>query len=130
MVKPTQDINHLIAQKIGITVEDLKTTLSVITRTWEIAPDLLEVVKVWRFEQTVPIVCDWWEILVYKPIVDINNEYYLLYEISDWGEDSRDSVQCVEGDSSPIETLVSSNNCTVELLFENNHHEHDPDDYD
>ena len=130
MVKPTQDINHLIAQKIGITVEDLKTTLSVITRTWDhiwSEPNLLEVVKVWRMEQTVPIVCDWWEILVYNPIVDSNNEYYLLYEISDWGEDSRDSVEALQGDSSPTETLFASNNCTVELLFENN--DHDPDDH-
>lgn len=122
MVKPTQDINHQIAQKIGITVEEVITTLEVIARIWEIELDLLEVVKVWRMEQTVPIVCDWWEILVYKPIVDINNEYYLLYEISDWGEDSRDSVYFLEGNSSPTETVFQLNNCTISLLFQNDAH--------
>ena len=54
MVKPTQDINHLIAKKIGITVEDLKTTLSIITSVWDIEPALLEVIKVWRMEPTIP----------------------------------------------------------------------------
>ena len=123
MVKPTQDINHLIAKKIGITVEDLKTTLSIISCVIDTEPDLLEVIKVWRMEQTIPVVCDWWGILVYTPmILYVDNTHYFLYEISDWGEDNQDSVDCLECYSSPIETIYPYNGCIVELLFENYYH--------
>ena len=123
MSQSPEDINHLIAQKIGITIEDLQTTLSIIIRICEIEPDLLEVVKVWRIQQISPLLCDWWEILVFNPIVDENNECYLLYEISDWGEDSPDSVYFLEGDSRPTQTVFQLDNCTVELLFENDTHD-------
>ena len=123
MTQHNEDINHLIAQKIGITIEDLQTTLSTIIRILEIEPDLLEVVKVWRMQQFTPIVHDWWEILVFTPIVDENNEYYLLYEVSDWGEDNPDSVYILEGDSRPTQTVFALDNCTVELLFENDTHD-------
>ena len=62
MTQQNEDINHLIAQKIGITIEDHKTTLSTIIRILEIEPDRIEVVKVWRMQQFTPIVHDWWEI--------------------------------------------------------------------
>ncbi len=56
-------------------------------------------------------------------MVYVDNTHYLLYEISDWGENSQDSVDILECYSSPIETIFAYNDCTVELLFENDTHD-------
>ncbi|MDY6899004.1 MAG: hypothetical protein SWZ49_13135 [Cyanobacteriota bacterium] len=121
MTQHNEDINHLIAQKIGITIEDLKNTWSTIIDLKEAEPDLLEVVKVWKLKQLSPTLFDWWEILVFNPIEDDNGEHYFLYEVFEWGSE-HETVDLVEGNERPINS-TEGNNCIVELLFENDAHD-------
>lgn len=67
-----------------------------------------------------------WEILLYTPVVDINEEFYLLFEVSDWGVNSRDSFEFLEGhtlstDIAPSQT--EDGTIDIDLLFENDEHD-------
>ena len=113
MTQHNEEINHSLAQRVGINLEDNKNTWSTIIDLQEVEPDLLELVKVWKLKQLSPTLFDWWEILVFNPLENDNGEHYFLYEVFEWGSE-HETVDLVEGDERPINS--TSNNCTVELL--------------
>ena len=121
MTQHNEEINLSLAQRVGINLEDFQNTWSTIIDLLEVEPDLLELVKVWKLKQLSPTLFDWWEILVFNPIEDDNGEHYFLYEVFEWGSE-HETVDLVEGDERPINS-TSGNNCTVELLFENDAHD-------
>lgn len=125
---------QVISERIGVKPEDFEYSIEQIIEITRVNPNNLEIVKIWKVEQTSPFPFEWWEILIFDSIGgDDGDEYYVLLDLVKWGEGhhpevapSEDNITKLNGDTKPID-LTNIEDQIVELIFESD--THIPDDY-
>ncbi len=130
----TKQTIPVIAFQIGVPLEDFQLTIDRIIKITAADLNRLEIVKVWKIQQIKPDLFDWWEILVFNPISDENEEYYFLLDVLKWDKDRHpevapeyENVNWLEGSDEPINISCGyEDNCIIELIFESDTHEPAP----